>query len=229
MLFCENLSYAYPEAGREHHVLRGVNLELAAGERVALVGSSGSGKSTLLNVLSGIDKPSAGHVKVRDIILNTLDEPDLTLFRRQHIGFVYQQFNLIPTLTVAENVLMPLELLGVSVSQQRVHLDYWLHAVRLAGREQAFPDQLSGGEQQRVAIARALIHQPELVLADEPTGNLDAATGELILDLLFDLVTGDEQTLLVVTHSQSVAERADRVMRLYDGRIANVGYQAMAW
>lgn len=228
MLTANHLQYAYAEAGHMQVVLQDINLQVTQGERVALVGSSGSGKSTLLNLLGGIDKPSAGDIHLAGQTFSQLTEPALTLFRRQHIGFIYQQFNLIPTLTVAENILLPLELLELDPDTQQQRLNYWLSAIQLPKRAQAFPDQLSGGEQQRVAIARALIHQPALVLADEPTGNLDAKTGALVLDLLFELSRAQQQSLLVVTHSQVVAERADRVLLLQDGCLQPVT-QSLAW
>lgn len=221
MLSAHHLHYAYPEAGQLQSVLKDVSLELAVGEQVALVGSSGSGKSTLLNLLGGIDKPGSGQIFLKGQELTALKEPSLTLFRREQIGFIYQQFNLIPTLTVAENILLPVSLLGLAAQQQQERLAFWLDAIQLSTRAVAFPDQLSGGEQQRVAIARALIHQPALLLADEPTGNLDAKTGQLILDLLFKLTAQMQQTLLVVTHSKVVAERAGRVLVLQDGVLQN--------
>ena len=228
MLTANHLQYAYAEAGHMQVVLQDINLQVTQGERVALVGSSGSGKSTLLNLLGGIDKPSAGDIHLAGQTFSQLTEPALTLFRRQHIGFIYQQFNLIPTLTVAENILLPLELLGLDPDTQQQRLNDWLSAIQLPKRAQAFPDQLSGGEQQRVAIARALIHQPALVLADEPTGNLDAKTGALVLDLLFELSRAQQQSLLVVTHSQVVAERADQVLLLQDGCLQSVT-QSLVW
>ena len=228
MLTANHLQYAYAEAGHMQVVLQDINLQVTQGERVALVGSSGSGKSTLLNLLGGIDKPSAGDIHLAGQTFSQLTEPALTLFRRQHIGFIYQQFNLIPTLTVAENILLPLELLGLDPDTQQQRLNDWLSAIQLPKRAQAFPDQLSGGEQQRVAIARALIHQPALVLADEPTGNLDAKTGALVLDLLFELSRAQQQSLLVVTHSQVVAECADRVLLLQDGCLQPVT-QRLVW
>ena len=228
MLTANHLQYAYAEAGHMQVVLQDINLQVTQGERVALVGSSGSGKSTLLNLLGGIDKPNAGDIHLAGQTFSQLTEPALTLFRRQHIGFIYQQFNLIPTLTVAENILLPLELLGLDPDTQQQRLNDWLSAIQLPKRAQAFPDQLSGGEQQRVAIARALIHQPALVLADEPTGNLDAKTGALVLDLLFELSRAQQQSLLVVTHSQVVAERADRVLLLQNGCLQPVT-QSLAW
>ena len=229
MLLCaEHLHYAYEEAGQLHDVLRDVSLTMQNGERVALLGSSGSGKSTLLNLIGGIDEPSHGTITIIDKVLTSLTEPALTLFRRQHIGFIYQQFNLIPTLTTAENILLPLELLGLSVPEQKQRLTYWLEAIGLAERGQSFPDQLSGGEQQRVSIARALIHQPTLVLADEPTGNLDAQNGQIVLNLLFELAQQHNQSLLIVTHSKAVADRADRTLILEQG-VLHEGGQDITW
>ena len=228
LLRADHLHYAYQEAGQLHDVLQDVSLSLRVGERVALLGSSGSGKSTLLNLLGGIDVPDNGSIRIADKIITRLQEPDLTLFRRRHIGFIYQQFNLIPTLTTAENILLPLELLGFSLQEQQQRLAHWLAAIGLQGRGQSFPDQLSGGEQQRVSIARALIHQPALVLADEPTGNLDAQTGQLVLNMLFDLAHEYDQTLLVVTHSKVVAAKADRILILEQGML-HQGEQEIAW
>jgi putative ABC transport system ATP-binding protein len=228
LLYAEHLHYAYEEAGHMHDVLRDVSLSLQQGERVALLGSSGSGKSTLLNLIGGIDAPSHGSISIDDKIITSLAEPVLTLFRRQHIGFIYQQFNLIPTLTTAENILLPLELLRLPNREQKQRLMYWLDAIGLAKRGQSFPDQLSGGEQQRVSIARALIHHPTLVLADEPTGNLDAENGQIILNLLFDLSQQHDQSLLIVTHSKAVADRADRTLVLEQG-VLHEGGQDITW
>ncbi len=213
------LSYHYTEAGQRHTVLDAIDLTINKGEIVALLGASGSGKSTLLNLLGGIDQAPSGFVHIDGQAFSALQEPDLTHFRRTHIGFIYQLFNLIPTLSVAENIALPLELSAVpsSARQQQVHI--WLKRVGLAGREQAFPDQLSGGEQQRVAIARALIHQPQLVLADEPTGNLDAISGHKVLELLTTLSREQGQTLVIVTHSQTVANAADRILVMKAGKL----------
>lgn len=228
LLHAEHLHYAYEEAGHLHDVLRDVSLSLQRGERIALLGSSGSGKSTLLNLIGGIDEPTHGTISIDDKVITSLAEPALTLFRRQHIGFIYQQFNLIPTLTTAENVLLPLELLGLSAREQKQRLAYWLEAIGLAERGQSFPDQLSGGEQQRVSIARALVHRPTLVLADEPTGNLDAQNGQIILNLLFELTQQHNQSLLIVTHSKAVADRADRTLILEQG-VLHEGGQDITW
>jgi putative ABC transport system ATP-binding protein len=195
---------------------------------VALLGRSGSGKSTLLNLLAGIDRPDTGDVRIMGRSVTTMGEPELTLLRREHIGFIYQFFNLIPTLTVAENLALPLELNGMRAAQRRARVAELLGKVGLEGREGAFPDQLSGGEQQRVAIARAIIHDPALVLADEPTGNLDAQTGHRVLELLSHLFRDEGHTLILVTHSREVSEIADRVLAVEDGHLTE-HTQALSW
>lgn len=218
------LTKSYHDGQREHRVLAGADLRIARGECVALLGRSGSGKSTLLNLLAGIDRPDSGEVLVQGQRLAGLGEPGLTLLRRRHIGFIYQFFNLIATLTVAENLALPLELngmlAGLSRAERRRRIGDLLRQVGLAGREDAFPEQLSGGEQQRLAIARALAHGPALVLADEPTGNLDAQTEAQILDLLADLFRAQGRTLVLVTHSPVVARLATRVLTLDEGRLS---------
>lgn len=217
LLQVRGLGKTYREGDREHMVLGGVDLDIAGGEMVALIGRSGSGKSTLLNLLGGIDRPDAGTIHIRGTLFSALGEPERTLFRRRHVGFVYQAFNLIPTLTALENVALPLELKGATSHEAEAEALEILAQIGLAQRARSFPDRLSGGEQQRVAIARALIHQPALVLADEPTGNLDARTGRQVLDLLAALFTDRGSGLLIVTHSLEVARRADRVLALEDG------------
>jgi putative ABC transport system ATP-binding protein len=217
LLVIKGLSKGYREGGGYHPILTGADAVLGRGEFVALLGPSGSGKSTLLNLLSGIDAPDAGEVVVDGISLTGMTERERTLFRRHHIGFVFQSFNLIPTLTIEENLLLPLELKGRLGAEQRQKARSLLEKVGLAGRESTYPDRLSGGEQQRVAVARALVHDPDLVLADEPTGNLDAETGEKILDLLVSMASSADKTLLAVTHSRDVAARADRVLRIRGG------------
>lgn len=212
---CE-VAHSYREGGHERPVLDGVGFEARAGERIALVGRSGSGKSTLLNIIGGIDTPDRGRVVVAGRDLTAMDERERTLFRRRHVGFVYQAFNLLPTLTVGENVRLPLELNGLDPGAARRLLD----EVGLADRMDDYPERLSGGEQQRVAIARALAHQPFLVLADEPTGNLDAAAGRNVLELLGRLTRTAGGILLLVTHSREVTSIADRVLVLADGRLA---------
>ena len=209
----------FREGEREHDVLAGLDLDIRRGETVALRGRSGSGKSTLLNLIAGIDAPDEGAVTVAGVDLTNLSERDRTLFRRKHIGFVYQAFNLVPTLNVADNVRLVLELNEVPSSKAAVRIDELLEAVGLADRADSFPDVLSGGEQQRVAIARALAHEPAVLLADEPTGNLDDATAEGVLALLDSLVRDSGSTMLVATHSVQVASHCDRVLELHNGRL----------
>ena len=217
-----DLSRTYEEGGRERVVLRGANATLRRGEIAVLVGRSGTGKSTLLNLLSGIDPPSGGEVVIDGVSISRLSERERTLFRRDRIGFVFQFFNLIPTLTVEENLLLPLELKGprgrVRPAARQAALDL-LAEVGLADRRASFPDRLSGGEQQRVAVARALAHDPLLVLADEPTGNLDVETGRAVLSLLDRLTRRAGKTLVMATHSPEAAGIADRVFRIEDGRL----------
>jgi len=210
----------YREGGAWREILRGANLDVQAGEQIALLGPSGCGKSTLLHLIGGLDAPTAGHIVFDGENLADLGEPARSLWRRRHVGFIYQFFNLLPTLTVLENVLLPLELNGVSERAGRETALGLLAQVGLADRAGTYPDRLSGGEQQRVAIVRALAHQPQLVLADEPTGNLDIATGETVLDLLDRLVRAQGRTMILVTHSAEVASRADRIIHLADGRIS---------
>ena len=211
---------SYREGDAWRDVLTGAELGLARGQIGALVGRSGAGKSTLLNLISGIDRPDGGAVVVDGTHLERLSERDRTLFRRRHVGFVFQFYNLVPTLTVGENVRFLLDLNGASSSDAAARADALLGQVGLADRAGAFPDRLSGGEQQRVAIARALAHEPALVLADEPTGDLDVETGQTILDLLERLTRDEGRTLLMVTHDESTLDRADVVFRLADGRVA---------
>lgn len=231
ILQVRSTGWSYTEAGKRKPVLNDINFSIERGESVALIGASGSGKSTLLNLVGGIDRPDSGEIRLHGTVMQSLKEPDLTLFRRRHIGYVYQLFNLIPTLSVLENAALPLELMSVPAADIRAETARWLERVDLADRLHAFPDQLSGGEQQRVALVRALIHQPDLVLADEPTGNLDAESGRKILDLLMALSEENNQSLLVVTHSHEVAQRCDRVLRLESGRVVSdeSGASASAW
>ena len=186
---------------------------------MAIRGRSGSGKSTLLNLISGIDTPDSGQVEVAGLSLTAMNERERTLFRRKHIGFIYQSFNLLPTLTVADNLRLVLELNAVSREESEQRMLDLLDAVGLADRMGSYPDILSGGERQRVAIARALCHQPSLILADEPTGNLDDRTAQDVLDLLDKLVRQAGRTMIVATHSASVADYCDQVLELHDGRL----------
>jgi len=212
-----NLSRSFQEGGRKHSVLLDLSVDFARGESVALRGRSGSGKSTLLNLISGIDAPDAGEVEVAGLNITAMSERDRTLFRREHIGFVYQAFNLVPTLTVSDNIRLVLELNNVAAAESAERIAYLLDAVELADRASSYPDVLSGGEQQRVAIARALAHNPALLLADEPTGNLDDKTAERVLQLLERLVRQNGSTMIIATHSAAVASRCDRVLELHAG------------
>ena len=207
----------YREGDATRDVLRGASMRLARGTVGALVGRSGAGKSTVLNLVSGIDRPDGGAVVVDGQPLERLSERERTLFRRRHIGFVFQFYNLVPTLTVAENVRFLLDLNRAPDAEGRAAS--LLADVGLEDRADAFPDRLSGGEQQRVAIARALAHDPALVLADEPTGDLDARTGRQILDLLEAMTRERGRTLLMVTHDEGTLDRVDTVFRLADGAI----------
>ncbi|HEX5718897.1 MAG TPA: ABC transporter ATP-binding protein [Thermoanaerobaculia bacterium] len=214
-----NLTKAYEEGDRRRTVLREANVAIGRGELAVLVGRSGSGKSTVLNLMSGIDLPDSGEVVIDGVSLSTLPERERTLFRRDRIGFVFQFFNLIPTLTVEENLLLPLELKGrVRPEQRRAALGL-LEEIGLSDRAGSFPDRLSGGEQQRVAVARALAHDPLLVLADEPTGNLDLETGLQVLEILDRLTRRAGKTMVMVTHSREVVGLADRVFRMEDCRL----------
>jgi putative ABC transport system ATP-binding protein len=214
-----NLTKDYDEGDRRRLVLCEASATIDRGELAVLIGRSGSGKSTLLNLLSGIDLPSSGAVVIDGIEISSLSERERTLFRRDRIGFVFQFFNLIPTLTVEENLLLPLELKGkVDSGDRRAALDL-LAEVGLADRATSYPDRLSGGEQQRVAVARALSHDPLLVLADEPTGNLDLETGLQVLEILDRLSRQAGKTMVMVTHSPEMVGIADRVFRIEDCRL----------
>ena len=201
-------------------LLTDVNLEVKRGEVVAILGRSGSGKSTLLNLIAGIDLPQQGQLSIAGENTLQMSEHERTLFRRKHIGFIYQSFNLIDTLTAAENIALVAELNGDKSAVLDDKVAHWLEAVDLSSKAHHFPDQLAGGEQQRVAIARALVHRPALLLADEPTGNLDSKTGHQILTLLQDMVRDHDTTLLVVTHSLAVAKTADRILTLEQGQLS---------
>ena len=219
MLSIRQLCRNFREGERIHRVLDGLDARISSGERVAVMGRSGSGKSTLLNLISGIDRADSGTVHVDGLEVTTLGEPARTLFRRAHIGFVYQFFNLIPTLDVAENVRLVLELNGIRGRAARERSLAALADVGLRARAAGAIDALSGGEQQRVAIARALVHRPKLLLADEPTGNLDDATAQELLPALLGLTRERGTTLVMVTHDEALAAAADRVLELREGRL----------
>jgi putative ABC transport system ATP-binding protein len=204
---------------RDSLLLDGIDLDVAAGEWVAIVGESGSGKSTLLNIVAGLDRPEGGEVRLDGRALDFADDDALALWRRRHVGFVFQAFHLLPYLTVAENVALPLALLGVARAERNASARARLDAVGLGGFADRRPATLSGGEMQRAAIARALVHSPRLLLADEPTGNLDAANASAVLDCLGDAVRRAGAAAVMVTHSPLAAARADRSLRLADGKL----------
>ncbi len=218
----EHVTKQFQEADRSRAVLNDLNATIAKGEFVAMVGRSGTGKSTLLNLLAGLDLPTAGEIWIGNTCISGMKDRERTIFRRDHIGFVFQFFNLIPTLTVRENVLLTAELAGWNARAAREQADRLLDVVGLLDRANVFPDKLSGGEQQRIAIARALCSDPALILADEPTGNLDADTGAQVLDLLMRLAHERGKTLVMVTHSMDIAALADRVLKLDHGHLLQV-------
>ena len=213
----QGLYKSYFDGSGDHHILKGADLNVRKGETVAILGSSGSGKSTLLNLIAGIDLPDQGEVRIDGKNLGQMSEKNRTLLRRRTMGFVFQSFNLIPTLNVYENLMLPLEL--NQISKNSGIISQMLEALGLKGREESHPDRLSGGEQQRVAIARALMHQPSLLLADEPTGNLDAETSQETLKLINHLVHRSRTTMIMATHSQEVIEWVDRVLGIEDGKL----------
>jgi len=216
-LCIRNLCRSYQEGDQLHPVLNHLNAEIFRGETIALRGRSGSGKSTLLNLISGIDAPDEGQIQIAGSDITAMSERERTLFRRRHIGFVYQFFNLVPTLNVEDNVKLVLELNKIPAPEATQRVNDLLTAVDLFDRKLSYPDVLSGGEQQRVAIARALAHRPDLLLADEPTGNLDDTTARSVFGLLDKLVQQVGGTMIVATHSVEVAGFCDRVLELRDG------------
>ncbi|MBU2568634.1 MAG: ABC transporter ATP-binding protein [Gammaproteobacteria bacterium] len=210
------LTKNYRESGQPVTIFDNLQLSVKHGELLVLLGRSGSGKSTLLNLLGGIDRPDSGRIVIDGIDLTALSEHRRTLFRRHHIGFVFQSYQLIPTLTVLENLLLPLELIRRITRKDQDKATDLLNSLELSDRLDTYPDRLSGGEQQRVAIARALIHDPGLVLADEPTGNLDLQTGQQVMSLLDKLVRQSGKTLILATHSREVMGIADRILTIRD-------------
>lgn len=213
----EGLTKSYQQAGKSRVVLNDLSVTFQEGEFVAIRGRSGSGKTTLLNLLAGIDDPTSGKIYYGGLPFSDLPREQRTLYRRDHIGFVFQFFNLIPTLSLLENVLLPAELSKVDLKQAQARALGLLGQVGLQGREADTPDRLSGGEQQRVALARAVMLKPMVILADEPTGNLDQKTGDDVLKLLSTLREDSDTTLIMVTHSHTLANRADRVLYLENG------------
>lgn len=215
----DKLSKSYTEGKNNKVVLNNISLEVSEGSIIALLGKSGSGKTTLLNLISGIDVPDSGEIVIYDEDLSRLNEQQRTIFRRNHIGFIFQFFNLLPTLTVKENLLLPLEL---AESDDVSRIPDLLEKIGLSDRLNSYPDILSGGEQQRIAIARALVHDPNILLADEPTGNLDFETGRQVIGLLEKLAKENGKTLIMATHSLELAEIADKIYSIKNGQISLV-------
>lgn len=227
-LSCDSISNHYRNGEQSFSVLNDVSFSAKKGEVVAILGQSGSGKSSLLNILGGLQKPDNGSITVDGCEITALNEKDLTQFRRARLGFIYQFFNLLPTLKVREQLAMVLELNRCKKSEIEARVDDKLQLLGIHSKAELSPDQLSGGEQQRVAIARALIHEPNILLADEPTGNLDAHTGDDVLHLLLDVARRNDTCCLIVTHSKKVAEAADRVLVMMDGKLSE-GDATVAW
>lgn len=217
ILQTENLTKIYGDGENAVHALRGINLTVEKGEFTAIVGTSGSGKSTLLHMLGGLDRPTTGKVMVDGKDIFSLSEEQLTIFRRRKIGFVFQSYNLVPVLNLYENIVLPLDLDGKKIDRE--YIDQIAETLGLKDRLEALPNQLSGGQQQRVAIARALAGTPSIILADEPTGNLDSKTSQDVLSLL--KVTSEKfgQTIVMITHNEEIAQMADRIIHIEDGCI----------
>jgi putative ABC transport system ATP-binding protein len=219
LIAVRDLSFTVTSAAGEVNILKGVTFSVAAGEAVGIVGPSGSGKSTLMMLMGGLDRATSGSIRVAGNDLTRMDEDGLARFRRDHVGIVFQAFHLVPTMTAAENVALPLEFGGGADALPRAREA--LARVGLGHRTTHYPAQLSGGEQQRVALARAIVARPAIILADEPTGNLDGATGSSVMDLLFGIRAELGTTLLLITHDHTLAERCGRVISIADGRIAS--------
>ncbi|MCA9267031.1 MAG: ABC transporter ATP-binding protein, partial [Planctomycetales bacterium] len=219
ILEAQAVKKVYGDGDAQVHALRGIDLRVEQGEMVAIMGPSGSGKSTLLCILGAVESPTSGRVLLEGVDVSTMDDDQRTLIRRRRLGFIFQAFNLLPMLTAAENVALPLELDGMRSAEARDRAQAALELVNVSHRAGHLPGMLSGGEQQRVAIARALAIKPALLLADEPTGNLDTATGDRVTHLLRDLVSKTGQTVVMVTHDEEVAAQADRVIYVRDGRL----------
>lgn len=218
-----NLKKIYQVPSGDVRALDGVNLSIEEGEFVAIVGSSGSGKTTLLNLLGGLDKPSEGSIYVRGEKLEDMESEELTIFRRRNIGFVFQNYNLLPILNVYENITLPMKLDGMRVDEE--FLNHMIDSLKLREKLYHMPETLSGGQQQRVAIARALSTKPAVLLCDEPTGNLDSVTGMEVVGLLKSSAYEFHQTIVVVTHNEEIAQMADRIIRIEDGKVKGDTYE----
>jgi len=219
IIHLRNLTKGYTEGKEKRTILDNVSMTFYQGDFILLLGHSGSGKSTLLNLISGIDDPDAGEIEVNGQTINRLSERQRTLFRREHIGFIFQFFNLIPTLTVLENITLALQLNGKLTTAKQQEVSQLIDRVGLTARQHTFPDKLSGGEQQRVAILRAIAHNPTVLLADEPTGNLDEATGQTILSLLLELTRQANKTLIMATHNPDIIPLADKIYQVKQGQL----------
>lgn len=217
ILSTHNLTKTYGTGDNVVHALTDVSLDIEEGKFVSIIGSSGSGKSTLLNLLGGLDRPTSGDIILDGKAIFEMDDEALTIFRRRKIGFVFQNYNLVPILNVYENIVLPIELDGTKIDT--AYVDKIMDVLGLSEKKLSMPNQLSGGQQQRVAIARALIHKPKVLLCDEPTGNLDSQSGKEVLRLLRELQSEDRQTIIMVTHDGNIADQADRIVRIEDGQI----------
>lgn len=225
-IIAKNISLSYPSADGDVHVLKSISFSLPKHKKIAITGPSGSGKTSLLMLLAGLERPTSGSLKVSNTAIERLNDEQLTELRNRHIGIVFQEFHLLPTMTALENVALPLELRGEDKTlwdKSRAMLE----SVGLKHRLSHYPAQLSGGEQQRTAIARACVTTPDMLLADEPTGNLDQTTGDVVIDMLFDMQRNHQSTLLLITHDRALAARCDMEMRLRDGEIVAIDHQEL--
>ena len=220
MITVRDLVKEYKIKRREVYALNGVSLEIGRGERVAVMGMSGSGKSTLMHLIGGLDKPTSGSILINNHNLEKMKDKELSAFRNQQVGFIFQDFNLISYLTVGENTMLPLWILGTASSQAEAKAEALLEQLGLADLAGRYPHQLSGGQKQRVAVARALITQPSIILADEPTANLDDKNAKIVLDLIRQIELGEDRAMMIVTHNHDIAKQFDRVIYLSDGKIS---------
>lgn len=228
IIVVRNLVKIYKTKKVRFKALNGINLDIFPGEFISIVGTSGSGKSTLLNLIAGLEKPTAGKIFIEDKPIHKMDEESLVDFRLQNIGFIFQNFNLMNTLTTLENAAFPLMLKGIPIAERELKAKKILEDVGLSGHMEHDPDELSGGQQQRVSIARALITKPKILFADEPTGNLDSSTAEQVMNTLYSVVQEEKTTLIMVTHDAEKAKYADRIVHIVDGEIVNIENNGIA-